>query len=99
MDFERSVVLLVQKQFPSAAFEVTTLLGMKITNHNSSRWLRSFCEPGRSIAVVCGRDIYVIHRLVVKQQNSDALSRRACRHCGVGDSCYCCEYTSPSIKL
>ncbi|KRX43815.1 hypothetical protein T05_13864 [Trichinella murrelli] len=26
MDFERSVVLLVQKQFPSAAFEVTTLL-------------------------------------------------------------------------
>ncbi|KRX63762.1 hypothetical protein T09_4728 [Trichinella sp. T9] len=31
MDFERSVVLLVQKQFPSAAFEVTTLLGMKIT--------------------------------------------------------------------
>ncbi|KRX69992.1 hypothetical protein T06_2325 [Trichinella sp. T6] len=85
MDFERSVVLLVQKQFPSAAFEVTTLLGMKITNHNSSSWLRKFCEPGRSIAGVYGRDISVIHYLVVKQQIYDALLRRACRHCGVGD--------------
>ncbi|KRY27736.1 Retrovirus-related Pol polyprotein from transposon [Trichinella spiralis] len=69
------------------------LYGRKFTaraDHNSLKWLRNFREPEGQVArwleKLAEFDFEVVHRPGKKHQNADALSRRACRECGSGDS-------------